>query len=204
MVAKTKLNNAPGLRGAVSSRPSLTVRSTWTPTWAMPSACSWLMSVPFALRASAPVNFGVRLLQMRISVLWFVLTSLLGAVVALLIDIRSHELPAVLVFAAAAAISSQLFVALNRNFAASLSGFKRALWQAATGTLSGVPIVLAIGCTLMYLHHQAGGVKGQSPSNSLLPYVLLSSPALLLYLILGLLTPQRMLRQHPNSNPAEK
>jgi len=91
---------------------------------------------------------------MRISLLWFVITSLLGTLVALLLGMRNHELLVVLVFAVAAAVSSQLFVALNCKLATSLSGFKRALWQAATGTLSGVPTVLAIGSTLMYLHHQ--------------------------------------------------
>ena len=44
-----------------TSRPSLTGGSTRTPTWAMPSAFSWPMSVPSALRAPAPVNLGVRL-----------------------------------------------------------------------------------------------------------------------------------------------
>ena len=37
----------------------LTGRSTRTPTWAMPSAFSWPMLVPSALRAPAPVNYGV-------------------------------------------------------------------------------------------------------------------------------------------------
>ena len=40
---------------------SLTGRSTRTPTQAMPSAFSWPVSVPSALRAPAPVNWGVRL-----------------------------------------------------------------------------------------------------------------------------------------------
>jgi hypothetical protein len=57
---------APSMGQAFAS--SLTVRSTWTPTWAMPSACSWPMSVPCALRASAPVNLGVRQHQIRMSI----------------------------------------------------------------------------------------------------------------------------------------
>jgi hypothetical protein len=40
-------------------RRSLTGRSTRTPTQAMPSAFSWPVSVPSALRATAPVNLGV-------------------------------------------------------------------------------------------------------------------------------------------------
>jgi len=44
-----------------TTRPSLTGRSTRTPTQAMPSAFSWPVLVPSALRAPAPVNLGVRL-----------------------------------------------------------------------------------------------------------------------------------------------
>ena len=43
-----------------SSRLSLTVSSTWTPTAAMPSAFYWPLLVPCALRAPAPVNSFVR------------------------------------------------------------------------------------------------------------------------------------------------
>ena len=39
-----------------TTRPSLTVRSTRTPIQAMPSAFSWPVLVPSALRAPAPVN----------------------------------------------------------------------------------------------------------------------------------------------------
>jgi hypothetical protein len=38
----------------------LTGRSTRMPTQAMPSAFSWPVLVPYALRAPAPVNLGVR------------------------------------------------------------------------------------------------------------------------------------------------
>ena len=49
-----------GTRRTVPARPSLTVGSTRTPTLAMPSAFSWPVLVPYALRAPAPVNLGVR------------------------------------------------------------------------------------------------------------------------------------------------
>ena len=42
-----------------TSIPSLTGRSTRTPLQAMPSAFSWPVAVPSALRAPAPVNQGV-------------------------------------------------------------------------------------------------------------------------------------------------
>jgi len=145
------------------------------------------------------LTWALGLSQMRISALWFLLTSLLGTLVALLIGMRNRELLVVPVVAILAALSSPLFVVMNSNFTQSLSGFKRVLWRAATGIISGVPMVLAIGAALMYLHREAGGVKGQSPSNNLLSYAMLSSPALLLYLVLGLLTPSSLLRERGNT-----
>ena len=52
-----------GTRRTVPARPSLTVGSTRTPTLAMPSAFSWPVLVPYALRAPAPVNLGVRVIR---------------------------------------------------------------------------------------------------------------------------------------------
>ena len=51
-----------GVRSS-TTRPSLTGGSTRTPTWAMPSAFFWPMSVPSALRAPAPVNQGVDVVE---------------------------------------------------------------------------------------------------------------------------------------------
>ena len=68
-----------GTRRTVPARPSLTVGSTRTPTLAMPSAFSWPVLVPYALRAPAPVNLGVSChseITMKHSFLIFVVATL--------------------------------------------------------------------------------------------------------------------------------